>query len=105
VRDRSGWVSIPVARRTRASKHCLGSTLPDELRGQGYDVSEAGEGQRILPHAITEMVITEGSTVPIAGEEPIALSITIFSCSAPDRRSVGGQERLSRPALPLSGLP
>lgn len=65
MRDRGGCVSIPVARRTRASKHCRGSTLPDELRGQGYDVAETDEGERILPTAITEMVITEGSTSPI----------------------------------------
>jgi hypothetical protein len=44
-----------------------GSTLPDELRAAGHDVQPAdpAEGQRILPTAITEMVVTEGSTVPI----------------------------------------
>jgi hypothetical protein len=41
------------------------STLPADLRGLGNDLVETGEGKRILPHAITEMVITEGSTVPI----------------------------------------
>jgi hypothetical protein len=56
---------------------CLpGSTLPDELRKAGYDVIETGEGERILPTAISERFVagadgeleplTEGSTRPIA---------------------------------------
>jgi hypothetical protein len=53
-----------------------GSTLPDELRKAGYDVTEVGEGERILPTAIVEKFVaradgefeplTEGSTRPIA---------------------------------------
>jgi hypothetical protein len=42
-----------------------GSTLSDELRQLGYDVTEIGEGERIIPGAITEVVVTEHSTVPI----------------------------------------
>jgi hypothetical protein len=44
----------------------LGSNLPDDLQGLGHDVIETGDGERILPAGITAMVITEGSTVPIA---------------------------------------
>jgi phage terminase large subunit-like protein len=36
-----------------------GSTRPDELRGLGYAVEADGEGERLIPHAITEDVITE----------------------------------------------
>jgi hypothetical protein len=35
------------------------------LRAQGYHLIEDGETERILPHAITEFFVTEGSTVPI----------------------------------------
>jgi hypothetical protein len=31
-----------------------GSSLPDELRARGYEVTATGEGERILPAAITE---------------------------------------------------
>ena len=41
------------------------SELPRELRRLGYDVQEAGDGQRILASAIVEPVLIEGSTVPI----------------------------------------
>jgi hypothetical protein len=61
---------------TNLGKKCLhGSTLPDELRKLGLDVSEIGEGERILPHQIVEKFVaradgelelmTEGSTRPI----------------------------------------
>jgi hypothetical protein len=53
-----------------------GSTLPAELRGLGYDVVEAGEGERIIAAAITEQLavradgqlepLTEGSTRQVA---------------------------------------
>ena len=51
------------------------STLPDELRAAGYDLREAGVGERILPAAITQEFVlsstgafeaTFGSTKPIA---------------------------------------
>ena len=55
---------------------CLpGSSLPDDLRKLGYDVRETGEGERILPAAITERLaqrddgslapVMAGSTVPV----------------------------------------
>ncbi|WP_197033789.1 hypothetical protein [Bradyrhizobium sp. URHD0069] len=50
--------------------------LPDELRKLGYDVSEIGEGERIVPTAIVEkfvtgadgtfVALTEGLTRPVA---------------------------------------
>jgi hypothetical protein len=54
---------------------CLpGSSLPDDLCGLGYDLVETGEGERILPVAITEKLaqsddgwlgpVTAGSTRP-----------------------------------------
>jgi len=52
------------------------SRLPDDLRGLGYEVTETGEGERIIPTAITERLavgaygqlqpLTEGSTSPAA---------------------------------------
>jgi hypothetical protein len=53
-----------------------GSTLPADLCNAGYDFTEIGEGERILPTAIVEKFVaradgefeplTEGSTRPIA---------------------------------------
>jgi hypothetical protein len=65
VQSRGGWItSVPGA--VEVEMQCLpGSSLPDDLKDSGYDVNEDGETERILPAAITEMVVTEGSTVPI----------------------------------------
>jgi hypothetical protein len=65
VRSRNGWItSIPGAEEV--TMECLpGSTLPaDMCRRFGYILKPDGEGTRIIPHAITEDVITEGSTRP-----------------------------------------
>src|SRR5712671_561873 len=76
VRSRNGWItSIPGV--VAVEMQCLpGSTLPDDLRGLGYDVTETGETERILPTAITEQLclgadgalepMTAGSTRPVA---------------------------------------
>jgi hypothetical protein len=76
VTAHGGWItSIPGA--AEVSMETLpDSTLPDELRTLGYDVTEIGEGQRILPHTITQRLtltssgafelLTEGSTKPVA---------------------------------------
>lgn len=63
VRARHGFLtSIPG--RDEITMECLpDSTLPAELRALGYDVEATGGGERILPTGITEMVVTEGSTV------------------------------------------
>jgi hypothetical protein len=57
VRQRDCWIaSIPGA--VEVTIECLpGSTLPDELRKVGYDVTEIGEGKRILPTAIVEKFV------------------------------------------------
>jgi hypothetical protein len=47
---------------------CLpGSTLPDELRTAGYDVTEMGEGERILPTVIVEQFVlrADGELEPL----------------------------------------
>jgi hypothetical protein len=76
VTSHNGWItSIPGA--VMVTVECLpNSTLPGELRKAGYDVSDIGEGERILPTAIIERFVaradgefepmTEGSTKPIA---------------------------------------
>jgi hypothetical protein len=56
---------------------CLpGSSLPDELQARGYDLVATGDGERIVPTAITERFcigadgvlepLTSGSTRPVA---------------------------------------
>jgi hypothetical protein len=76
AQSRGGWAtSIPGA--IEVTVECLpDSTLPDDLRGLGYDVIAAGDGERILPHRIVERFVrradgkleplTAGSTKPIA---------------------------------------
>jgi hypothetical protein len=63
VTARNGWItSVPGS--SQIAMECLpGSALPEELYDAGYDPEPAGEGERILPHAITETFLTEGSTV------------------------------------------
>jgi hypothetical protein len=63
---------VPVYRRTAVP----GSALPDDLRGLGYDVITAGDGERVLPHQIIERFsrradgelepFTEGSSKPVS---------------------------------------
>jgi hypothetical protein len=71
----NGWVTS-IRGAPEIVIECLpGSTLPDELRDLGYDLHDAGEGERILPAAIVERFtknadgtlgpLTEGSTKPV----------------------------------------
>jgi hypothetical protein len=54
VRSRNGWISSGPG-DVEVSIECLpGSSLPVELRAQGYTLSVAGEGERIVATAITE---------------------------------------------------
>jgi hypothetical protein len=76
VTARHGWLtSIPGD--PEVTMECLpGSSLPDDLRGLGHQVREAGDGERILPAAIVERFtrrtdgelepLTVGSTKPVA---------------------------------------
>jgi hypothetical protein len=76
VQSRGGWTtSVPGA--AEVTVECLpDSALPDDLRGLGYDVIAAGDGERILPHRIVERFVrradseleplTAGSTKPVA---------------------------------------
>jgi hypothetical protein len=76
VRSRSSWITS-VPGDVEVTIECLpGSSLPVELRAQGYDLVDAGEGERILPTAITERfrigadgeleLSISGSTRPVA---------------------------------------
>jgi len=56
-----GWVVSPPGSEIRLEV-LPGSTLPADLRKQGYKVEPDGEGERIIPNAITEAVITQGSS-------------------------------------------
>jgi hypothetical protein len=71
---------------------CLpGSTLPEELRGLSYDVTEVGETERILPTAIVEKFVagaegvleplTSGSTRPVAMTTTHAGIVRVRRCS------------------------
>jgi hypothetical protein len=64
VSTRSGWITSVPGAKTVTLEVLLGSGLPDELRDKGYTVEEDGEGTRLIPHAIVEAVVTEGSTKP-----------------------------------------
>jgi hypothetical protein len=76
VRSRNnGWI-ISVQGKAEVTVECLeNSTLPDELRGAGYTLTEIEGGERIIPGSIVErlelsssgafMPATEGSTKPV----------------------------------------
>jgi hypothetical protein len=58
--------SIPGEKEVRME--CVpDSTVPDELRKLGYTVEPDGEGERILPHAITTQVVSgvDGVLTPL----------------------------------------
>jgi hypothetical protein len=60
VRARHGWLTS-VPGELEVEMQCLpGSTLPAELRGLGYEVTETGDAERILPGAIIERFVAGG---------------------------------------------
>jgi len=65
ISEAGGWTTSIAGADVVSFETLPGSTLPAELRAMGYEVEPEGEGQRILPAAIVETVITECSTVPI----------------------------------------
>jgi hypothetical protein len=65
VQSRNGFVTSVSGADTVSVETLPGSPLPDELRELGYRLQPDGEGERILPAAITEFVLLEGSTVPV----------------------------------------
>jgi hypothetical protein len=81
-----GWYAMPEGALRFASPDVtilngsLGSNLPDDLRGLGYDVRKIGDGERILPHAITEGFVrrADGELEPLTANstKPIASTVT-----------------------------
>lgn len=70
-----------MAGEVEVEMQCLpGSTLPDELRGFGYDVTETGDAERILSGAIIEKFIAgaDGALEPLTtgSTRPVALTVT-----------------------------
>lgn len=59
VTERGGWiVSIPGDRDVRVEV-LENSSLPEEMSQLGYKLEPDGEGERILPHAITTQVVSD----------------------------------------------
>lgn len=81
VTSQNGWI-VSVPGDVEVTMECLpDSTLPAELRKLGYDVSESGEGQRILPAAIVEKFTrrADGEFEPLvegSSTKPIASTVT-----------------------------
>jgi hypothetical protein len=72
VRSRNGWVTS-VPGDVDVTIECLpGSTLPDELQVQGYDLTATGDGERILPTAIIERfcIGADGVLEPLTSGSP-----------------------------------
>lgn len=67
VSSRNGWITSIPGDVEITMEVLYGSTLPAELQAQGYDLVATGEGQRIVPTAITERfcVGADGSFVPM----------------------------------------
>jgi len=61
VADRGGWITSTAGAPDVTIDVLPESTLPTELAKAGYKIEEIGEGERILPHAVTETVITAGA--------------------------------------------
>ena len=80
VTARGGWItSLPGDVTVRLACSPI-SSLPDDLRRAGYDLTETNEGQRILPCAIIEKFVigADGERKPVAAgsTRPIASTVT-----------------------------
>jgi len=54
VRSRQdGWLTSIPGKRVVTMDVLPGSTIPSELRKMGYALEADGEGQRLIPHAIS----------------------------------------------------
>jgi hypothetical protein len=62
VADRGGWITSVAGAAEVTMEFLPGSDLPAELAAAGYCNQEIGEGERILSHAVSEAVITQGSS-------------------------------------------
>jgi hypothetical protein len=79
VRARHGWLTS-VPGEVDVTMQCLpGSTLPDDLRGLGYDVQEVGDGERILPTAITDRLTqnADGTLGPVAAGSTLPVTMIV----------------------------
>ena len=54
ITERGGWVTSVPGHNWIDFETLPGNTLPGELEAAGYSIESDGQGQRILPHAITE---------------------------------------------------
>jgi hypothetical protein len=63
VTARSGWITSTPGAKTVCLDVLTFSTLPEQLREKGYVLENDGIGERLIPHAITETVLVEGSTM------------------------------------------
>ena len=76
VRSRNGWITSVPGDVEVTIEVLPGSSLPDELQAQGYDLTPTGDGERIVSTAITERFcmgadgelepLTSGSTRAVA---------------------------------------
>jgi hypothetical protein len=81
-------LSCSANRTDKGRPACVGaairsnSKLPDELRGLGYDVTEIGAGERILPTAIEQWFVTglDGELKPLTSgsTRPVAQTVTLL---------------------------
>jgi hypothetical protein len=55
------------------------STIRDDLCAAGYDVSEAGDGERILPSAIAQKFVTgpDGELEPLTSGSTRVVALTV----------------------------
>ncbi|MBR1298543.1 hypothetical protein [Bradyrhizobium sp. AUGA SZCCT0042] len=96
VTERAGWMTSIPGDPDMRFESLPGSTLPDELRAAGYEVTEIGTTQRILPHAVEQRFVvgaggelelaTAGSTRPISHVVSHAgvVITTVFDLLVPD---------------------
>jgi hypothetical protein len=96
VRSRNDWISSVPGDFDVTIEVLAGTSSPDELQARGYDLTATGDGERIVPTAITERFCmgADGELVPLTSGSTGALAQVVTHA---------GVVRVQRYAFMLTG--
>ena len=70
--DQNGWIT--------SVSGSIDASLPDELQARGYDLTATGDGERIVPTAISERFCkrADGQVKPVTSGSTRAVALTVM---------------------------